>query len=325
MKKPAHNKSIFPCGVCGTKDHKILFHSCNRRNNIKCCATYVECLECSLIYLYDRPDWEEIVRYYSNSWVEGDCAEAVNVEESSLTKVDTNIPKWKINLRKYRFRPHSWPLETVALGSKRLLDIGCGNGLKLREFMQRGYEVTGVDVNEDDIAKCISLLPEGRFIAGEIQDIDLADEDFDYIRLDNTLEHIPNPVKAVEKCCRLLKKGGRLMIYVPHGKSLSMRLMKGNSISSWIPFHLQLFTHRSLRMLLEQAGLCDIRIHNYYPHTWLPLSLVQWKNSRNNINLLKHDCPTWLVLGCYPIGWLASKVGVAEEIIGIGMKTKNLA
>ena len=30
---------------------------------------------------------------------------------------------------------------------------------------------------------------------------------------------------------------GQIMIYVPHGRSLSMRLMKKNPISAWIPFH----------------------------------------------------------------------------------------
>jgi len=28
--------------------------------------------------------------------------------------------------------------------------------------------------------------------------------------------------------------------------------------------------------------------------------------------------PTWLSLLCYPIGWLAVKVGVGEELVGIG-------
>lgn len=108
------------------------------------------------------------------------------------------------------------------------------------------------------------------------------------------------------------------MVYVPHGRSLSMRLMKGNSISSWIPFHLQLFTYKSLRWLLEEAGFTDIKIYGYYPTSWLPLSFVQLRNKKQPTLELGH--PTWLSLVCYPIGWIANKVGLAEELIGAGIK-----
>ena len=127
------------------------------------------------------------------------------------------------------------------------------------------------------------------------------------------------------------------MVYVPHGRSLSMRFMKGNSISAWIPFHLQLFTKKSLRRLLEDAGfnqqispvpssgatgqaqitrVNSIRIYEYNPTSWLPLSIMQWRNQRQST--AKYNPPRWFTLACYPIGWLATKFGMGEELVGIG-------
>jgi len=95
-----------------------------------------------------------------------------------------------------------------------------------------------------------------------------------------------------------------------------MRLMKGNSISAWIPFHLQLFTQKSLRRLLDDAGFKDVLIYEYNPTSWLPLSIMQWKNQKQRAMNFYH--PRWLTLACYPIGWLATKFGMGEELLGIG-------
>ena len=324
------------CPVCNGSKYKVLFQDQNRRDNISCSGTYVQCRECSLVYLRDRQPWEEIVKFYS-AMDEGLTANAGQVDAEWLRRqIEKHVPTWKQILRKIRFRPHSWPLEPVPQGSKKLLDLGCGSGAKLFEFAERGYEVWGVDVGEDSIRICRELLPQGHFIQGELQETGLPDSYFDYIRIDNALEHVPNPKEVIAECHRLLRGGGQLMIYVPHGRSLSMRFMKGNSISAWIPFHLQLFTRKSLRRLLEDAGfnpqvspvpstgatgqaqitpIQPVRIYEYNPTSWLPLSIMQWKNRR--YTTMKLNPPPWLTLACYPIGWLVAKCGIGEELVGI--------
>ncbi len=310
------------CPVCGDSGYNILFQDYNRRDNIDCSGTYVQCRECSLIYLYERPQWEEIVKFYS--LLDSDItANAGQVDVAVLKQqAEKSVPKWKGLLRKARFRPHSWPLEPVPQGSKQLLDLGCGNGAKLFEFVQRGYDVWGVDVGEDAIRVCQKILPQGHFIQGELQETGLPCAHFDYIRIDNALEHVPNPKEVVRECYRLLRPGGQLLVYVPHGRSLSIRLMKGNSISSWIPFHMQLFTPTSLRRLMEEAGFTDIDIYGYNPTSWLPLSLMQLRKRNKNKKqpTLKLNIPVWLSLVCYPVGWLAAKVGIGEELVGISFK-----
>ena len=304
------------CPVCGGLEYKILFRDHNRRDNIICSGTYVQCNGCSLVYLWERPPWEDIVKFYS-SLDAGQTANAGQVDAVELRrKAGIPVPKWKQISRKVRFRPHSWPLESVPKGSKRLLDLGCGSGAKLFEFAERGYEIWGVDVGEGTIRLCKELLPGGHFIQGELQETDLPDGYFDYIRIDNALEHVPNPKEVVSHCRRLLCDKGQLLIYVPHGRSLSMRFMKGNSISAWIPFHLQLFTSKSLRRLLIEAGFNEVHIYQYCPTSWLPLSIMQWRTKEQARAKYAHS--RGLALICYPIVWLAAKLGMGEEVIGIG-------
>jgi len=307
-----------PCPVCKSISHTYLFEDHNRRDNIACPGTYVQCSECSLVYLRKRPLWEEIVKFYS-SMDSNHSANAGRAKAEELRRqAEKPVPKWKQLLRKIRFRPHSWPLETVPYGNKRLLDLGCGSGAKLFKFAERGHEVWGVDVGADAILLCKKLLPQGHFYQGELLETELPDGYFDYIRIDNALEHVPNPKEVVRECHRLLCRGGQLMIYVPHGRSLSMRFMKGNSISAWIPFHLQLFTRKSLYRLLEESGFSDIHIYDYSPTSWLPLSIMQWKNRKQLVTNFRHSA--WLPWACYPIGWVAAKCGMGEESLGICVK-----
>lgn len=290
MVRLSNNILVSSCPICGNKGHKVLFHDRNRRGDVDCFGTYIQCSECSAVYLRERPEWDRIVSFY-------------HAHQRPLEPV----PGWKRFLRRFRFRPHSWPLESqrevIHYATKNILDVGCGAGKKLMEFYERGYKVWGIDVDANAIKICRKLMPRGCFVQGEIQDISLPK--FDYIRIDNTLEHIPNLREVITKCHDLLKNDGQLLIYVPHGRSLSMRCLKGKSVSSWIPFHLQLFTRKSIKHLLNNAGF-KTKVYGYYPDSWLPLSFTQ-------------NYPAWLKLGLYPIGWVASKIGLAEELVGIGV------
>ena len=52
-------------------------------------------------------------------------------------------------------------------------------------------------------------------IVGDIIDIAEDDESFDVVLCTEVLEHLPNPVKALEEFHRLLKKGGTLVLTAP--------------------------------------------------------------------------------------------------------------
>ena len=316
------NNIIVRCPLCDNDIFSFCFTSKNLRDNIHLIGTYVQCSSCTLVYLRDRPTWESIEKYYSLIDPET-TANPGNINFDKLLKnINKTVPEWKKIVRKFRFRPHSWPLESVPKGSKRILDLGCGNGAKLVEFFNRGYEVCGVDVSEDSIKLCDKLLPEGNFINSELINARLQQNYFDYIRIDNVLEHLPNIKEVIKECYQLLKVGGQILIYVPNGRSFSMRFLKGGSISSWIPFHLQLFTHRSLRLLLKETCFTNIHIYGYYPTTWFPLSIRQVFGKRfiEGKDFLSSAMIVYLL---FPLGWILSKFRLAEELIGIGIKNKE--
>lgn len=99
-----------------------------------------------------------------------------------------------------------------------LLDIGCGPGTITSGFasiMPEG-SATGIDIGAEVIALNKSTFPVDkhpnlRFEVGNVlEGLRFADSSFDVIFTNQTIIHLPEPVKAMAEMHRLLKPGGML-------------------------------------------------------------------------------------------------------------------
>lgn len=136
-----------------------------------------------------------------------------------------------------------------------LLDVGCGHGLLLDEARRRGYTVTGLELSES-----------ARAYAREVLGLDVRDETierfaettpeagFNAIVLADVIEHLEDPLGALDACERLLAPGGALCVITPDPSSAVARIA-GERWWGYIPAHTYLFPRRTLRELLESRGL----------------------------------------------------------------------
>lgn len=85
-----------------------------------------------------------------------------------------------------------------------VLDVGSGKNSRYSDLFKVN-KYTTLDNNRD-------LEPD---IVADAQNIPLGDESFDSIISTQTLEHIPNPQKAIGEFYRLLKKRGYAVVSVP--------------------------------------------------------------------------------------------------------------
>ena len=77
---------------------------------------------------------------------------------------------------------------------------------------------------------------------------------YDLITLNHVLEHHPDPRRLLRLCRARLKNGGRLWIAVPNAGSFFAKALKSRWHSSDLPVHLQQFSPRSLRCVMEEVG-----------------------------------------------------------------------
>jgi SAM-dependent methyltransferase len=154
------------------------------------------------------------------------------------------------------------------------LDIGAGDGAFLEELLRHGFEaVVGVEPSRAPIAAACEevrpLLREGLF-SGD----DFTPGSLSLVTCFQTLEHLSDPLGMTRAVGALLKPGGAAYFICHDRRALSARLL-GRKSPIFDIEHLQLFSPRSARYLLEQAGFQDVRVApivNRYPlRYWLRL------------------------------------------------------
>ena len=148
---------------------------------------------------------------------------------------------WRAGLeRRFSLIRQQMPLE-----GKRILDVGCGLGLYVRRFRDFTPEVYGVDIDPERVAEASQTLPNIQQASAEI--LPFPDNFFDLVLLHEILEHVPDDHAAAREAHRVLKPGGRMVIFVPN---------------RWYPFE----THGCYWRGQYHFG--NIPLVNYLPTPW---------------------------------------------------------
>jgi SAM-dependent methyltransferase len=144
-------------------------------------------------------------------------------------------------------------LRLPAVPGGRLLDVGCGIGDVLAKMTRLGWRAEGLDTDPDVVAqtRARGLTVE----LGLLEDRAYPDGTFDAVSAKHVLEHVPDPVPFLAECRRVVKPGGRVVIFTPNVASLAHRLFGRHWLGLDAPRHLVLFTPASLRLAAERAGL----------------------------------------------------------------------
>ncbi|MEA2139346.1 MAG: hypothetical protein QOG56_2496 [Solirubrobacteraceae bacterium] len=136
--------------------------------------------------------------------------------------------------------------------SRRLLDLGCWVGFLLAEARDRGWEAVGVEPSQFASAYARERL--GLDVrTGDLLTSPLPLAHYDAVVMGDVIEHLPRPGEALDRMAELLRPGGIACMALPDAGSLVARGMRARWWSV-IPTHVQFFTRRSLRTLLERHG-----------------------------------------------------------------------
>ena len=127
----------------------------------------------------------------------------------------------------------------------RALDIGCGNGVFLRELGSRmpGWDLFGMELDDRNLPM-LRQIP--RFAGLVRDDLFMLQGQYDLVTMLHALEHLAEPLRALTSLRRCVPAGGLLFIQVPN--------LAANPFDLLIADHASHFTPRSLEALLLRAG-----------------------------------------------------------------------
>lgn len=191
--------------------------------NIKTCF----CQQCGFVTNIPRPDEQDVDRKYKYL---STIVPSANPEGNSVG--DYERRRGKIL---YRYLKKYLPSERPG----QVLDYGGGTGSLLRKFVEQGCQCDLVDYQND-------VIPGVRKIASTLEQINNGAK-YDVVICSHVVEHLADPKTILNRLREYVSKTGILYVEVP------MEIW-GTVPQAEPVTHVNFFTVRSLKALLEAAG-----------------------------------------------------------------------
>lgn len=147
---------------------------------------------------------------------------------------------------------------------KRLLDLGCADGILAQQLHKRFAEAHGVDISETALSIARQRGIETHRVNVDEEPLPFADGFFDAITCLDLVEHVFEPRVLLREMARVLAPGGSVYIAFPNiryiiriKELIAGRFPKtsGDVAYSYDGGHLHYYTPEDMRRLLEEQGL----------------------------------------------------------------------
>jgi O-antigen biosynthesis protein len=153
--------------------------------------------------------------------------------------------------------------------SHRVLELGPATGYMTEVLRANDCAVVGIEIDADMAARAAQFCE--RIIVGDLDTMDLAAElngdQFDVIVAADVLEHLRDPLRALQSLSALLQPEGYFVVSLPNVAHASVRLalLEGRFAYQELGLldstHLRFFTRESMEKMFDEAGLAIAEIH----------------------------------------------------------------
>lgn len=259
------------CPICGASDtNKVLTAKDHTVSGEM--FDIIHCNHCSGRFTQQAPDNEEIGRYYQSQ----EYISHSETRKGLINRLYHSVRK--ITLRSKQ----NWVKASTGLKQGSLLDIGCGTGAFLHYMKQTGWEVTGLEPDENARHNAKTLYNIVPRPSAEL--FTLPAQQFDAITMWHVLEHVHALHDYLKQIRILLKPGGTLLIAVPNYTSPDAAHYGEHWAAYDVPRHLYHFSPASMEVLLKAH---DIRIVRKHPMVfdgfYVSLLSEKYKTGRSNL------------------------------------------
>jgi ubiquinone/menaquinone biosynthesis C-methylase UbiE len=138
----------------------------------------------------------------------------------------------------------------------RVLDVGCGIGTTCFYLKQKNTSPVGVDFSYRAVHSALRLAHCTQVSQADAEALPFADQVFDKATFMGTLEHFPDPVRALCEVKRVLKKKASICFVVPNSRFFLFRFMQGTGQPYEKPR-----TYEEWKELFENVGLEVNAVH----------------------------------------------------------------
>jgi len=109
---------------------------------------------------------------------------------------------------------YSIVMKNLPDGSKRILDLGCGTGMFLKELSTRAKFVVSVDTSLEMLKVAKGRAREVALVQADADALPFADRSFDAVVSVTLLQNMPDPAVTVREVARVLRPRGVAILTV---------------------------------------------------------------------------------------------------------------
>lgn len=259
-----------------------------------------KCENCSMIYLNPMPFFEPSTEFSEMSL------------DFQYTRFQHEITQQVLEHDKKQFRRQVKMISRMVghdLPTGKFLDIGCGSGSSVRAAEDCGWEAVGVDIDTQ-------LIELGREkLKVDIRNTPLLESGFEenqfnFIRLRDVIEHLPNPYDVLLEVKRLLVPGGYAMIATPNEDALptQIRLRMGgkrNTVATVSPpHHVHGFTPITLKRILDRVGFDVCQLKTTTPVDPLYVTARNMQSAESTLRVIIWHAASLIGKGSMLVSWI---------------------
>jgi 2-polyprenyl-3-methyl-5-hydroxy-6-metoxy-1,4-benzoquinol methylase len=247
--------TAIPCPLCANTSSFLDVRVPSRDDHIRSYGALYDgldisqwkiCGRCGFVHQNPRPSAEALDRFY----LAGDYHSKIDVPPDRLFA--EHAPFYRDEVE--------YAIARSGLATGTVFDVGCGLGVALKLFQDRGWTVYGVEPDRGrfeyardhyGLANIKQGTLDARFEhAGQV----------DMVFTHHAFEHFADLSAVMTAITRILKPGGFMFTAIP-----TFRCNRSTMSKLWMnSAHYSLFTHRSFNQLLARHGFEEIA-HRYNP------------------------------------------------------------
>lgn len=143
-------------------------------------------------------------------------------------------------------------IRQISKNSKRILDVGCGNGWLSKAIQNDQNQVVSMDIALNNVQKALLNEPHKNHsgLVADVFHLPFEKNSFDSIVASEIIEHVYDPKKFIECLFQVLKPGGELIITTPFDEKIPLYLCVHCNKSTPKNAHLHSFNDANIKEVI---------------------------------------------------------------------------